>query len=599
MARQSLKTQTTTNDLVVNTGTSVNSKDGDPLRSAFNKLVTSINRAEANFIELYDQQSAEATTTDTIVNGDYSVSVGTDGVVSMVTSRGTLEFGALPEPGGPSHFHIMRAAGQDTSMDLFFGDDFNYVRQPADYGQGFGVEISASNHNTQQVWQFNTAGTLNTPAPFPLSFTAVLDSDHMVQGVALTDTPWQFEVSFVVDQNGDIETQLDQPFPNPSNPGYVSGYEFIFEEADHGIPGYTFSLLLSDVVLPGGAGWTANPEVSPAPAYPSTLNTTGVLKLHSDTVVVLESGSGVHKEQFKFIARNLILPGNGDIKRVDQNGDLVSVLLNLNNYQAGDVDIRLETNNSIVMLVDGVTGIDASSDGLRLYANNSDIQWDGTSLIIPYNSVIGNSETEVVVQEDVGGTTTQTTVNQSQIEIAGTGFTIAKRTVVTIDDGVITSVDNRGSELQVTNTGAFIKHYEEPEGPNNSVFSQFTTVGGATIESVEENITYTDFGRVVASTGSVEVHAGSNGSSNQWVFNADGTLSLPENGDIIDSNGASVLGGAPASLQPVPTTRNGQAGDKAGMMAIDQQLNYVYICKTDYTSGAEIIWVRIQGDTAW
>lgn len=56
---------------------------------------------------------------------------------------------------------------------------------------------------------------------------------------------------------------------------------------------------------------------------------------------------------------------------------------------------------------------------------------------------------------------------------------------------------------------------------------------------------------------------------------------------------------APAQLQAVPTTREGQAGDKAGMMAIDTMTNYVYICKTDYTSGAEIIWLRIQGDTAW
>ena len=53
MARLSLKTKTVTNDLVVNIGTSVNDKTGDPLRTAFGKLKDSINQAEANFIELY------------------------------------------------------------------------------------------------------------------------------------------------------------------------------------------------------------------------------------------------------------------------------------------------------------------------------------------------------------------------------------------------------------------------------------------------------------------------------------------------------------------------------------------------------------------
>jgi len=97
----------------------------------------------------------------------YSVSVGTDGVVTMTTSRGVLEFGALPEPGAQSHFHIMRAAAE--SMDLYFGDDFNYVLQrgPAYNGSpAYGVEIGANDNNSgdQQVWRFGTDGDLTLPA---------------------------------------------------------------------------------------------------------------------------------------------------------------------------------------------------------------------------------------------------------------------------------------------------------------------------------------------------------------------------------------------------------------------------------------------------
>jgi hypothetical protein len=53
MSRTSLKTSSVANDLVVNTGTAINARDGDPLRTAFTKLNTSISNAELNFIDLY------------------------------------------------------------------------------------------------------------------------------------------------------------------------------------------------------------------------------------------------------------------------------------------------------------------------------------------------------------------------------------------------------------------------------------------------------------------------------------------------------------------------------------------------------------------
>ena len=116
---------------------------------------------------LYTQGSVNI---DSIDNGIYSVSVGTDGVVTMTTSRGGLEFGALPEPGGPTHFHIMRPAGESGSggTDLYFGDDYNYVLQrPASYNDfpAYGVEIGANDNNggTQHVWRFETDGDLTIP----------------------------------------------------------------------------------------------------------------------------------------------------------------------------------------------------------------------------------------------------------------------------------------------------------------------------------------------------------------------------------------------------------------------------------------------------
>jgi hypothetical protein len=114
---------------------------------------------------LYTQGSIG--TINSIDNGQYSVGIDVNGVVTMSTSRGTLEFGALPEPGGTTHFHVMKGTGQN-SMDLYFGDDFNYVLQRSESYQGsaaYGVEIGANDNDggAQHVWRFGTDGTTTFP----------------------------------------------------------------------------------------------------------------------------------------------------------------------------------------------------------------------------------------------------------------------------------------------------------------------------------------------------------------------------------------------------------------------------------------------------
>lgn len=103
------------------------------------------------------------TNTDSVT--EFSVTVANTGVISMTTARGGLEFGAMPEVGGPQHLHIMRPAGQNGSTDLFFGDDYNYVKMPGLYGAGTqGVEIGSSyDLGTVSVWRFDTAGNINLP----------------------------------------------------------------------------------------------------------------------------------------------------------------------------------------------------------------------------------------------------------------------------------------------------------------------------------------------------------------------------------------------------------------------------------------------------
>jgi hypothetical protein len=90
-------------------------------------------------------------------NPRWTALTGQEGI-SMSTDRGTVFFGNMPEPGLASHFHIMRE--NDSQVDLFFGDDFNYVKLPYfSTLTNIGVEISAAN----RLWKFNKDGTTTFP----------------------------------------------------------------------------------------------------------------------------------------------------------------------------------------------------------------------------------------------------------------------------------------------------------------------------------------------------------------------------------------------------------------------------------------------------
>ena len=95
---------------------------------------------------------------ETYITGDTSGGNG----IALTTDRGTVFFGNNPEqctPTAASHFHIMK---QDpTLVDLFFGDDFNYVKLPTTGG----VSVQAFNTSTYSPanWTFDTDGILKFP----------------------------------------------------------------------------------------------------------------------------------------------------------------------------------------------------------------------------------------------------------------------------------------------------------------------------------------------------------------------------------------------------------------------------------------------------
>jgi hypothetical protein len=174
-------------------------------------------------------------------------------------------------------------------------------------------------------------------------------------------------------------------------------------------------------------------------------------------------------------------------------------------------------------LVNGAYTVSLGTDGTTTFPDNLTVA----------NGIIGKNSTDTITEEDPAGITTQTTVIESQIEIEASGIVIAKRIIQTFDDGVVTAVDNQGSVLTLNNSVASIKRYADPAGPNNIAYSQFTTDGGAVIETVQEDIGGTQYGRVNATLGSVQVSAKSEiGDQKYWLFNNDGSLTLPNNSTI-------------------------------------------------------------------
>lgn len=131
-------------------------------------------------------------------------------------------------------------------------------------------------------------GSLTVPYPTSDSFRIRLDSANFVPRVGkttltLTGAAWDFYGAFVYRQDGQAQLAADNgPLPSLTNPGYEDGDTFEIDSTAHGIQGYVLTVLLSNVVQAGPAGWTASLAFSEPPAYPSTITSLGAIKFTSN-----------------------------------------------------------------------------------------------------------------------------------------------------------------------------------------------------------------------------------------------------------------------------------------------------------------------------
>ena len=136
-------------------------KDGSDYLTANHQAHIQLkNPAHDGHVEWLFGADGTLTTPGDIVLPYGTIGSGTLDGIKLTTDRGTVLFGNTPEcvPTLASHFHIMR--DDPTTVDLFFGDDLNYVKLPY-YSTltNVGVEINADGYS----WQFDKSGVLTLP----------------------------------------------------------------------------------------------------------------------------------------------------------------------------------------------------------------------------------------------------------------------------------------------------------------------------------------------------------------------------------------------------------------------------------------------------
>ena len=129
-------------------------------------------------------------------NGQSIGSGSLDGI-KMTTDRGTVLFGNSPEcvPTLLTHFHIMKE--DPANVDLFLGDDNNYVKLPGSGETAYGVEIGTNVGDGANTWRFGTDGSIRFP-------------DNTVQTTAYTgQTSSSGELYIMANVDGNIVTSTN------------------------------------------------------------------------------------------------------------------------------------------------------------------------------------------------------------------------------------------------------------------------------------------------------------------------------------------------------------------------------------------------------
>lgn len=369
---------------IINVGTTANDKKGDSLRAAFQKV-------NQNFTEVYDALTggvsfnqvnsdwlsnsgvSQILNKPTIPSNTNQLTNGSGFITSSVTQSIIPTTDNTVDLGSPAnrfrHLYVApgtlylgdvklsNVAGKLVATKVVNAGEETEYEAPED-SDAFSNIGSSGNSVTNQLTNgnfnvtLNSAGLVTMPEVFPKTFRATVDAAHYSgqDTLSLTGDAWYFDVTFSALSNGNVETHVQNNTPWINNPGYTDSIEFLFTEADHGIPGYTFLLALINIQNPGPFMWTTNLIAGPAPDYPSSIASGETIKLTADATSWKFRPDG-----------NFELPAGGDI--LDSNGASV-----LGGGSASTGAVTFSTNNirgTNTLVLKATTDVD--DYGVELY----------------------------------------------------------------------------------------------------------------------------------------------------------------------------------------------------------------------------------------
>jgi hypothetical protein len=419
--------------------------------------------------------------------------------VPITTTRGSILIGNQAEClGGENHFHIMKAGQQD--IDLFLGDDNNYVKLPSTGG----VEISSSEIGAQHYWTFGADGKLNLPEGGDILNS---NGDSVLGGGSSTvvrqDTPPSAD-------NGTLW------FNTLEGRLYIKYSDAWIDAAPLMTPAPDTDIDVASITFPDASVQTT--------AFTGTALTDRLVNGVNE--LVLESNG------------NLTIPGaitnDNGIEMITDRGtvqfgynlEVPGVASHFHINKVGSFDLFLGDDSDYVKLPSNGGVEIQSGQGLWTFGT------DG-ALTVP-GDITGNNDINITVDNDDSSTYTWNFDRTGNLTAPGditTGLDgLGGRFIQDCADGT-TSMRwinmNQGS-----NSAQLIRAYTGDPKLNTEVERAQIKLNWDETED-KSGLTIRTFNQ---SNPNNEV-------DHDWLFKGDGVLQLPVGGDIVDSEGNSVLGG--------------------------------------------------------
>ncbi len=209
----------------------------------------------------------------------------------------------------------------------------------------------------------------------------------------------------------------------------------------------------------------------------------------------------------------------------DPEGGRLYISYDSNWIDASPVDgVGISSTNE---LVNGAYTVSLGSNGTVTFPD----------LLTIANSVIGKSSSTTITEETTDGTISQTTDIVSQMAVDADSVVITKSISQTVNDGITETVNSVSSTIEVISGGVQIRRTAEPDGPNNTEYSEVAVSNnGAYMSYVSQNVSATNTSSLLVTGSTIELSIDLDNVEKNWIFDFDGNLTVPEASTIEGTN---------------------------------------------------------------